>query len=97
MPGITGKNCETNINECDSNPCSKYGTCNDGVSRIYYLPLGKIPQSEKKCREPFNEPISFVRYYRWELIHVNANQVSKAYNVRKKLMNVISMFAHIVD
>ncbi|XP_037922140.1 protein crumbs isoform X2 [Hermetia illucens] len=31
VPGITGKNCETNINECDSNPCSKYGTCNDGV------------------------------------------------------------------
>lgn len=49
VPGITGKNCETNINECDSNPCSKYGTCNDGVSRIYYLPLGKISQAEKSA------------------------------------------------
>lgn len=32
MMGIVGKNCETNINECDSNPCSKHGTCVDGVS-----------------------------------------------------------------
>ena len=32
VPGIAGKNCEININECDSNPCSKWGNCVDGVS-----------------------------------------------------------------
>ncbi|KAH8334832.1 hypothetical protein KR067_012180, partial [Drosophila pandora] len=30
VQGITGKNCEININECESNPCSKHGNCNDG-------------------------------------------------------------------
>nr|CAH7754904.1 unnamed protein product [Callosobruchus chinensis] len=30
VPGVTGKNCETNINECDSNPCH-YGTCTDKI------------------------------------------------------------------
>lgn len=29
-----GKNCEININECETNPCGKHGTCNDGVSFI---------------------------------------------------------------
>lgn len=32
VPGIMGKNCEININECETNPCGKHGTCNDGVS-----------------------------------------------------------------
>jgi hypothetical protein len=31
VPGTAGRNCEININECDSNPC-KNGNCNDGVS-----------------------------------------------------------------
>lgn len=31
VKGITGRNCETNINECDSNPCSKNGQCIDGI------------------------------------------------------------------
>lgn len=30
VPGITGKNCETNVDDCESNPC-KHGTCEDGV------------------------------------------------------------------
>lgn len=31
VTGTKGVNCETNINECDSNPC-KNGACVDGVS-----------------------------------------------------------------
>uniref|UniRef100_A0A1I8PY45 Protein crumbs n=1 Tax=Stomoxys calcitrans TaxID=35570 RepID=A0A1I8PY45_STOCA len=31
VPGIVGKNCETNINECENNRCGKHGTCNDGI------------------------------------------------------------------
>ncbi|KAL9889128.1 cell polarity complex component crumbs isoform 1-T1 [Glossina fuscipes fuscipes] len=31
VPGVIGKNCEININECESSPCSKHGTCNDGI------------------------------------------------------------------
>jgi Notch-like protein len=29
--GYTGANCETNINDCASNPCQHGGTCTDGV------------------------------------------------------------------
>ncbi|EDO39369.1 predicted protein [Nematostella vectensis] len=31
--GFTGANCETNINECASNPCLNGGTCVDGVNK----------------------------------------------------------------
>ncbi|XP_058806153.1 protein crumbs isoform X2 [Phymastichus coffea] len=30
VPGVTGKNCETNINECESNPCIE-GVCMDRI------------------------------------------------------------------
>ncbi|XP_072395755.1 protein crumbs [Diabrotica undecimpunctata] len=30
VPGVTGQNCEININECESNPCF-YGTCTDKI------------------------------------------------------------------
>ena len=30
--GFTGKNCETNINECDPSPCLNGGHCVDGVN-----------------------------------------------------------------
>lgn len=30
QPGVIGKNCETNINECETNPCEE-GTCVDKV------------------------------------------------------------------
>lgn len=29
--GVTGKNCETNINECESSPCQSGGTCVDRI------------------------------------------------------------------
>ncbi|XP_066252818.1 protein crumbs [Euwallacea similis] len=30
VPGVTGANCEININECESSPC-QYGTCTDKI------------------------------------------------------------------
>lgn len=43
VPGIMGKNCEININECESNPC-KHGTCIDGVSiwKIFFSSLSLL-------------------------------------------------------
>ena len=39
--GYTGDNCETNINECDPNPCQNGGTCTDGInSYTCTCPLG---------------------------------------------------------
>ena len=32
QPGFTGKNCETNINECDPSPCLNGANCVDGVN-----------------------------------------------------------------
>lgn len=32
QPGFTGFNCQTNINECDSNPCLNGGVCQDEVN-----------------------------------------------------------------
>lgn len=31
-PGFSGDRCETNINECDPNPCQNYGKCTDGIN-----------------------------------------------------------------
>lgn len=35
VDGITGEHCEININECDSNPCRKYGTCVDQIGSYF--------------------------------------------------------------
>ena len=32
LPGYTGNMCDTNINECDPNPCVNNGTCIDGIN-----------------------------------------------------------------
>lgn len=41
VPGITGSNCEVNINECESNPC-RWGNCVD-----------KIGHYDCECEEGF--------------------------------------------
>ncbi len=35
MPGWTGQYCQTNIDDCDPNPCSNGGTCIDGINGNY--------------------------------------------------------------
>ena len=32
MPGYTGSTCETDIDDCDPNPCQNGGTCSDEVN-----------------------------------------------------------------
>ena len=32
MPGYTGRHCENEIQECDSNPCQNGATCHDQVA-----------------------------------------------------------------
>ena len=32
QPGFTGEDCETDINECESNPCQHNATCTDQLS-----------------------------------------------------------------
>lgn len=34
VPGVTGANCDTNVNECESNPCH-YGTCSDKIGGYF--------------------------------------------------------------
>lgn len=36
MPGFTGHECETNIDECANNPCQN-GECTDGINAFYCL------------------------------------------------------------
>lgn len=31
-PGFGGLRCDTNVNECSSNPCQNGGTCVDGIN-----------------------------------------------------------------
>ena len=32
LPGYTGLNCQTNFDECSSNPCLNSSTCTDGIN-----------------------------------------------------------------
>ena len=34
VPGYTGDDCQTDIDECASNPCQNSGTCSDGVNEL---------------------------------------------------------------
>ena len=33
LPGYNGVNCQTNIDECSSNPCRNSSTCTDGINK----------------------------------------------------------------
>lgn len=55
MPGIIGRNCEIDIDECESNPC-QHGTCHDEVNRI------AIPNISFSLT--FLNKISFILSYR---------------------------------
>lgn len=34
LPGYTGVHCETDINECENNPCENGANCNDQVKYL---------------------------------------------------------------
>ena len=46
-PGYTGPRCETNINECDPDPCMNGGTCLDGQNS--FTCLCPLPFSGHRC------------------------------------------------
>ncbi|XP_065060448.1 neurogenic locus notch homolog protein 1-like [Rhopilema esculentum] len=52
-PGFTGRNCESDINECESLPCFNGGTCRNDVNRFQCNCLAGY--SGTHCEEDINE------------------------------------------
>lgn len=54
--GFTGRRCEKNINECDSNPCQNDGTCLDerGAYRCICMPGKNHLIYNRKCTNEIN-------------------------------------------
>lgn len=50
QPGFTGVNCETETNECDSNPCKNGGSCkvSDGVVAAHSCSLFVESEGQEK-------------------------------------------------
>ena len=78
QPGFTGKNCETNINECDPSPCLNGGNCVDGVNdytcKCAAGYTGKDCETSKfKIRIDKDwttevEPLKLIMKWRWDVV-----------------------------
>ena len=54
-PGYTDTNCQTDIDDCESNPCQHGGTCTDLVNGFSCdCPPGKLNAKDLKLKVPLN-------------------------------------------
>jgi len=49
LPGYTGANCETNVDDCAINPCKNGGSCIDIVNA--YKCVCELPHTGRDCME----------------------------------------------